>query len=84
MATGVYMEESGEVRVLLPTGQSQQRLQEVVGPGTMLGLSENMSRERYRITAEASEQTTAAIIPREQFLEFLREHVDFCMEWCGS
>jgi CRP-like cAMP-binding protein len=46
----------------------------------MLGLSENMSGERYRITAEAGEQTTAAIIPREQFLEFLREHVDFCME----
>ena len=68
------------MRVLLPTGQSQKQLLEVVGPGTMLGLSESMSDERYRITAEAGEQTTAAFVPREQFLEFLREHGDFCME----
>ena len=79
-AMGVYLVESGEVRVLLPTGQSQKQLLEVVGPGTMLGLSESMSGERYRITAEAGEQTTAAFVPREQFLEFLREHGDFCME----
>jgi CRP-like cAMP-binding protein len=79
-ATGVYLVESGEVRVLLPTGQSQKQLLEVVGPRTMLGLSESMSGERNRITAEAGEQTTAAFVPREQFLEFLREHGDFCVE----
>jgi CRP-like cAMP-binding protein len=80
VATGVYLVESGEVRVLLPTGQSQKQLLEVVGPGTLLGLSESMSGESYRITAEAGEQTTAAFVPRKQFLEFLREHGDFCME----
>ena len=79
-ATGVYLVELGEVRVLLPTGHSQEQLLEVVGPGTMLGLSESMSGERYRITAEAGEQTTAAFVPREVFLEFLRDHGDFCME----
>lgn len=79
-ATGVYLVESGEVRVLLPTGQSQTQLLEVVGPGAMLGLSESMTGEKYRITAEAGEQTTAAFIPREKFLEFLREHCDFCMQ----
>ena len=78
--TGVYLVESGQVRVLLPTPQSQKQLLEVVGPGTMLGLSESMSGERCRITAEAGEQTTAAFIPREEFLGFLREHGDFCME----
>jgi len=79
-ATGVYLVELGEVRVLLPTGQSQKQLLEVVGPGTLLGLSESMSGESYRITAEAGEHTTAAFVPREEFLEFLREHGDFCME----
>jgi CRP/FNR family transcriptional regulator len=78
--TGVYLVESGKVRVLLATPQSQKQLLEVVGPGTMLGLSESMSGEKYRITAEAGEQTTAAFIPRGEFLEFLREHGDFCME----
>jgi CRP/FNR family transcriptional regulator len=79
-ATGVYLVETGEVRVLLPTGQTQKQLLEVVGPGTMLGLSESMNGERYRITAEGGEQTTAAFVPREEFLAFLREHGDFSME----
>ena len=78
--TGVYVVESGEVRVLLPPPQSQKQLLEVVGPGTMLGLSESMSVKKYRITAEAGEPTTVAFIPREEFLEFLREHGDFCMQ----
>jgi len=79
-AAGVYLVESGEVRVLLPTGQSQKQLLEVVGPGTMLGLSETMSGENYRITAEAGDKAAVAFIPREDFLEFLREHSDFCMQ----
>ena len=78
--TGVYLVERGEVRVLLPSGQRQKQLLEVVGPGTMLGLSESMTGEKYRITAEAGDQTTAAFIPREDFLEFLRQHGDYCMQ----
>lgn len=78
--TGLYLVESGEVRVLLSTSQSQRQLLEVVGPGTMLGLSESMSGEKYRITAEAGEQTTAAFIPRAEFLEFLRENAEYCMQ----
>jgi len=78
--TGVYLVEGGEVRVLLSAGQNQKQLLEVVGPGTMLGLSESMTGEKYRITAEAGEQTTAAFIPREKFLEFLRDHGDFSMQ----
>ncbi len=79
-ATGIYVVESGEVRVQLPTGQTEKQLLEVVGPGTVLGLSENMTGERYRITAEAGGETTAAFIPRAEFLEFLREHSDFSMQ----
>jgi len=79
-ARGVYLVESGEVRVLLPTGQNEKQLLEVVGPGTVLGLSENMTGQNYRITAEAGEETTAVFVPREEFLEFLREHCDFCMQ----
>lgn len=79
-ATGVYVVESGEVRVLLPTGPNERQLLEVVGPGTMLGLSENVTGENYRITAEAGDETTAVFIPREEFLNFLRAHCDFCMQ----
>ncbi len=79
-ARGVYLVQSGEVRVLLPTGPNQSQLLEVSGPGTMLGLSENMTGENYRVTAEAGDETTAVFIPREELLGFLREHCDFCMQ----
>jgi CRP-like cAMP-binding protein len=79
-ATGVYLVETGEVRMLLPDGLGQKQLLEVAGVGTLLGLSESMTGDRYRVTAEASEQTTAAFIPREEFLKFLREHGDFSMQ----
>ncbi len=78
--TGVYLVESGEVRVLLTAGQSHKQLLEVVGAGTMLGLTESMTGEKYRITAEAGDQATVAFIPRKEFLEFLREHAEFCMQ----
>ncbi len=77
---GVYVVESGQVRVLLPTPQDRPQLLEVAGPGTMLGLSETMSGDNYRVTAEAGDHTTVAFIPRESFVEFLRDHCDFCMQ----
>ena len=77
---GVYLVERGEVRILLPTGQNQRQLLEVVGPGTVLGLSETMSGEPCRITAEAGDETTVGFIAREQLLEFLGKHGDLSMQ----
>ncbi len=80
VVTGVYLVESGEVRVLLSTGQTKKQLLEVVGAGTMLGLSESMTGGKHRVTAEAGDQATVAFIPRKEFLEFLRQHAEFCMQ----
>jgi CRP-like cAMP-binding protein len=77
---GIYLVETGEVRILLATGNKQRQLLEIAGPGTMLGLSESMSGENYRITAEANSSMTAAFIRRDTLLNFLREHADFSME----
>jgi CRP/FNR family transcriptional regulator, cyclic AMP receptor protein len=78
---GVYLVESGEVRLLLTTAGCERQLVEVAGPGIILGLSENVGGgESYRVTAEAGDQTTAVFIPRGEFLAFLREHYDFCMQ----
>jgi CRP-like cAMP-binding protein len=77
--SGVYVVESGEVRVLLPTGQTRPQLLGVAGPGTILGLSESMTGDKYRVTAEAGDHATVGFIPRESFVDFLRDHCDFCM-----
>ena len=80
VAAGIYLVEKGAVRVLLPAGENQNQLLEVVGAGAILGLSESMSGDRYRVTAEADEQTIAAFIPRKIFLDFLDGHHEFCMQ----
>lgn len=77
---GVYVVESGQVRVLLPTSRGRPQLLDVAGPGTVLGLSESMSGEAYRVTAEAEDHATVAFVPQQGFLDFLREHTDFCMQ----
>ena len=90
-ATCFYVVERGTVNVLRPTargrnqllevvGSGANQLLEVVGSGAVLGLSESISGERYRITAEAGDETTAAYIPQEEFLKFLRAHHDFCLQ----
>ena len=78
--SGVYVVESGRVRVLLPSSHGRPQLLEIAGPGTVLGLSESMSGEAYRVTAEAEDHATVAFVPQQGFLEFLRVHTDFCMQ----
>ncbi|MFZ3264969.1 MAG: Crp/Fnr family transcriptional regulator [Terriglobales bacterium] len=79
-AVGIYLIETGAVQVLLPAGNNQNQLLEVVGAGSILGLSESMSGDTYRVTAEAVEQTTAAFIERKYFLDFLDGHHEFCLQ----
>jgi CRP-like cAMP-binding protein len=79
-AAGIYLVEKGAVRVLLPTTDNHCQLLEVVGPGSLLGLSESMSGDKYRVTAEAEEPTTTSFIARENFVEFLDHHHEFCMQ----
>ncbi|MGA9529708.1 MAG: Crp/Fnr family transcriptional regulator [Terriglobales bacterium] len=77
---GLYLIETGEVRVLLATADSNNQLLEVVGSGCLLGLSDSMAGGNYRVTAEASEPTSAAFLEREVFLQFLSSHQEFCMQ----
>jgi CRP-like cAMP-binding protein len=77
---GVYVVDSGRVRILLPTLQSRPQLLEIAGPGTILGLSETMSGDNYRVTAQADDHVTASFISRDGFLEFLRLNCDYCMQ----
>jgi CRP-like cAMP-binding protein len=77
---GVYIVETGQVRILLATGHSQKQLLEVAGARSMLGLSETMCGANYRATAEAATILFTSFIAREKLLKLLRENADFSME----
>jgi CRP-like cAMP-binding protein len=79
-AVGIYLVEMGAVRVLLPAPDHLRQLLEVARAGAILGLSESLSGESYRVTAEAEEPTTAAFIARQNLLDLLNSNQEFCMQ----
>jgi hypothetical protein len=78
VAAGVHIVEAGEVRIFLPSAHAQ--LAELCGPGTILGLSETMSGNSYRVSAVANDHATVAFIPQRKFMDFLRANCDSCMQ----
>lgn len=79
MAAGIYLVQTGAVRVLLTAPDHLNQLLDVARAGTVLGLSESLSGESYRVTVEAEEQTTAAFVARQNFMELLNGNQEFCM-----
>ncbi|MFZ1916972.1 MAG: Crp/Fnr family transcriptional regulator [Terriglobales bacterium] len=79
-AAGIYLVEKGSVRVLLATAADQTQLLDLVGPGSLLALSDNVAGGRYRVTVEAAEPTIAAFVERQAFMNFLGCHHEFCMQ----
>jgi len=77
---GIYLIETGEVRVLLGGGRKQQQLLEVAGPGAILGLNECMAGQNHQITAVAGDETMAVFVRREEFQAFLEKHGDIRLQ----
>jgi CRP-like cAMP-binding protein len=76
---GVFLVERGQVDLLLPTARGE-RFFEKTGPGVMLGLSETMCGDVYKLTAQAAMDTEVSFVSREALLNFLRQHQGFCMQ----
>jgi CRP-like cAMP-binding protein len=79
-ARDLYLVESGEICILFSTGQGQRQLLEVVGPGSLLGLSEIVGGTNHRASAVARSGAEASSIPREKLLSLLRGNRAFSME----
>ena len=77
---GVYLVERGEVRLLVPASAKSAAVLGKAGPGTVLGLSEALTGAPYKLTAEAASHVQVAFVERDRFLNFLREHHDFCLQ----
>lgn len=77
---GIYIIESGMVKLLLTAPRVATKTFELAGPGTVLGLSESVTGEAYKLSVEAVSKTTTSFVERQALLEFLREHHEFCMQ----
>jgi CRP-like cAMP-binding protein len=80
VAEGLYLINSGSARMLLPASDNQNQLLEIAGGGAILGLSETLSGEHYRVSLEADEEINASFVARRDFVGLLNSNQEFCME----
>lgn len=76
---GLFLIQKGRVRLSLGEGATSLSLH-VAGPGTLLGLGENISGSAYEATVEALEPCQIAFLEREEFLSYLRQNCGLCMQ----
>jgi len=78
-ASGIYLVESGQLRLSMPRPSGRDRIFEVVGPGCVLGISEALSGEPHKLTAQAVVECDLSFVDREKFMHVLKIHPDLCM-----
>ena len=69
----------GKVRVFVSSRVRQSMLAEAAS-GTILGLSECLSADAHKVTAEALTRMEVSFVNRRRLLIYLREHPKVCMQ----
>lgn len=71
---GVFILCSGRVKMSASSTEGKSLILRIAGVGEIVGVPGTLSGKPYELTAEAFEPIQAAFIPRDAFLQFLREH----------
>ncbi|MFY9532220.1 MAG: Crp/Fnr family transcriptional regulator [Candidatus Acidiferrales bacterium] len=71
---GVFVICNGRVKLSASSADGKALILRIAEPGEVVGLPGTISGKPYELTAEALEPIQANFIPREEFLQFLREH----------
>jgi CRP/FNR family transcriptional regulator, cyclic AMP receptor protein len=74
MPRGVFILCSGRVKLSTTSADGKTLIVRIADPGEVLGLPATVTEKPYELTAEVIEPTQANFIPRQEFLNFLREH----------
>ena len=71
---GVFVLCHGRVKLSATSADGQSIIVRIAEPGEIVGLAGTLSGKAYELTAEALEPLQANFIPREAFLQFLKQH----------
>lgn len=75
----LYLLESGQVKVYVPTEEGRDIILAVLRPGQFFGELSLLDNKPRSATAQANEETVTLILEREDFFAFLREHADIAL-----
>ncbi len=71
---GVFVLCNGKVKLSTSSKEGKTIITKVSDPGDVLGLNATISNRPYEVTAEMVEPGQANFIPRDSFLQFLRDY----------
>jgi len=79
-ARGVYIVCQGRVKLLTTNSDGKTLIFKIAKPGDILGLNPAISGTPHEITAETLQPAQLAYVSREDFLKFIKEHGDACLQ----
>jgi CRP/FNR family cyclic AMP-dependent transcriptional regulator len=79
-ARGVYIICQGRVKLLTTNSDGKTLIFKIAKPGEILGLNATLSGTPHEITAETLQPTQLAYVSREDFLKFIKENGDACLQ----
>ena len=79
-ASGIFLLCRGAVKLSVGSSHGDNLLLRSAGPGEILGLSATLTGQGHEVTAETTVPSRLAFIKRKDFLRYLREHSDVCIQ----
>ena len=79
MPRGVYLLCQGRAKLMATNSDGKTFIMKIAQPGEILGLHSAVSGKAYEVTVETLQPSQLAYISREDFLRFLKQHPDACL-----
>ncbi len=79
-ARGIYVVCQGRAKLMTTSTEGKTLILKIAQPGDVLGLHAVVSGRPYEITAETLQPCQLAFIAREDFLRFLKQNGDACLQ----
>jgi CRP/FNR family transcriptional regulator len=76
----VILLQTGTARLSICSSRGERLTLRTARPGEVLGLSANVSGKAHEVTAETTVPSQVVFIKRKDFVRFLKDHSDACMQ----
>src|SRR5208337_3787808 len=77
---GVYIVCQGRAKLMTTSRDGRSLILKIAEPGEILGLHAVISGKAHELTVETLQPSQLAFVPREDFLKFLKEHGEACLQ----
>jgi CRP/FNR family transcriptional regulator, cyclic AMP receptor protein len=77
---GIFLLCKGRVKLSITASDGKALILKIAEPGEVLGLHATVSGKPYEMTAETLHPCQVNFVRREDFMKFLRDHGDACMQ----